>query len=80
MYNNIPELKDELLGHHFENLQTVLRYLGEAWLGIHTSVKRFSNPGIEPPLIRRPCYVDKWLDQIMIDIDYKTMDELKRFP
>ena len=30
---NIPELKCELLGHHLENLQSVLRELGETPLG-----------------------------------------------
>ena len=75
-------LKCELLGHHLENLYTTLYLLNTTPLGgkICSYTIRRKNPGKEPPSVGRPGYVDRWYDQIIINIENKIRFDFKCFP
>ena len=75
---NIPKLKCELLGHHLENLYSVLYQLGETPLDgeICSHYRRCNNPGIEPPSVE----LTRKQKNIWIDINERIMRELACFP
>ena len=75
---NIPKLKCEVLGHHLENLQSVLYELGKTPLDgkICSRIIQCSNPGKEPPSDE----LTSEQKQIKIDIVYKVEHELSSFP
>ena len=76
--SNIPKLKCEVLGHHLENLHSVLYELGETPLHgrICSHCKQCSKQGKEPPSDE----VTRIQEQIKIDTNYKIRHELMKFP
>ena len=75
---NIPKLKCKVLGHHLENLRSVLHEIGETPLDgkICSRIIRCSNPGKEPPQDE----LTSEQKQIKIDIVYTIGRELSSFP
>ena len=62
VYNTIPWLTCELLGHHLDNLQDFLRGLADnPKREFLYSTKTCRSPAKKPPPVGPPIYVDRWL-------------------
>ena len=62
VYNTIPWLTCELLGHHLDNLQDFLRGLADdPSCEFLESTRTYRSPAKKTPPVGPPIYVDRWL-------------------